>query len=134
MSNPVECFLDTLKPMLNIVDEILNAWNGEGCYQVPGLVLSVAAKLNWNDKQIRSNDPIIRAYLKDHPTWYVTRGAGGGVTRRDEWQKKEAIKVAKEKAKAELKLVLETKLIQPIVTTNVPSGDQVVATDNSNIV
>jgi hypothetical protein len=117
MSDPVESFLNEQKIMLNLVGEILDGWNGDGCYQVPALVLAIANKLNWNSDQARRNDPIIRAYLKDHPIWYVTRGAHGGIMKRSEHEKKEAAKLAKEtakeKAKQEITLALAAKMAPP---------------------
>lgn len=139
MSDPVESFLNEQKPMLKLVDEILDTWSGEGCYQVPALVMSIATKLNWDSDQARRNDPIIRAYLKEHPTWYVTRGAHGGIMRRAEHDKKEALKLAKEaakeKAKQEIRLALATKLSQPTVVVPVPALDSDESEqDNTNIV
>ena len=115
MTDPVEIFLNEQKPMLKMVDEILDAWNGEGCYQVPTLVKTLAVNLNWNSDQARLNDPIIRAYLKNHPTWYVRRGANGGIMKRSEYQEKEAAKVAKEKAKQELKAKVALLTAAPVV-------------------
>lgn len=123
MNDPVESFLNEQKPMLKLVDEILDVWSSDGCYQVPALVLTIANRLNWNSEQARRNDPIIRAYLKTHPTWYVTRGAHGGIMKRSEHEKKEAAKlakeVAKEKAKQEITLALATKMtpVAPIIST-----------------
>jgi hypothetical protein len=106
MSNPVhiQSFLDSLTPTLVVVDEVLNEWNGEGCLQFPILMGKVSAKLNWDDKQVRAKEPIIRDYVRNHPDWYVTRGAHGGIMKASEKQKKEAAKAAKEKAKAELEI------------------------------
>jgi hypothetical protein len=109
MSDSVQTFLDTLRPMLKLVDEVLNAWNGDDRYQVPNLVSELALRLNWDSDQVRRNDPIIRAYLKDHPTWYVTRGAHGGIMKRADWLKKKQAEAEKERAKQEIKAALAAK-------------------------
>lgn len=117
MSNPIEAYLDNLKPILSVVDEILDNWKGDGCFQLPNLIGLVAVKFSWDEIQIRNHDPIIRSYIRQHPVWYVTRGAGGGIMRRSEYQKKEATKLAKEKAKADIKAALAIKLAQQSAST-----------------
>lgn len=114
MNSPlhIQSFLDAKIPMLLIVDEVLNEWSGEGCFQFPVLLGQVQLKMGWNDdeegkKKLRANDPIIREYIRNHPDWYVTRGAGGGIMRSSEKQKKEEAKVAKAKAAAETNAQLD---------------------------
>jgi hypothetical protein len=130
MSNPthIQSFLDSKISMLLAVDEFLSAWNGEGCLQFPNLLGSIQAKLGWDDKQLRANDPIIREYIRNHPDWYVTRGAHGGIMRMSEKQKKEELLAAKIKAKADLNAILDAKVkaeaaakavaIQPVIADN----------------
>lgn len=119
MTDSVDIFLDEQRPMLKMVDEILNAWDGASCYQIPKLVKDLALQFNWDSDQARRNDPIIRAYLKTHPVWYVTRGAHGGIMQRSEYEKKEAAKVAKEKAKLDLQAaVAAAKAAQPVADTS----------------
>lgn len=112
MSNPVhiQSFLDSKVPMLLVVDEVLNEWAGDGCYQFPALLGQIKLKMNWDDKQLRANDPIIREYIRNHPDWYVTRGAHGGIMRSSEKQKKDDAKAAKEKAKAEINAQLDAEV------------------------
>jgi hypothetical protein len=110
MTDPVDIFLDSLKPMLMVVNEILDARTDEGCMQVPSLLLTLAGRLNWSDKQIRANDPLIRAYIKTHQTWDITRGAHGGIVRRASQDKKRAALVAKQKAKAEIEAILNAQV------------------------
>lgn len=117
MSDPVETFLNSQRSVLKLVDELLNDWKSEACYQVPQLLLHMGARLNWNSDDLRRWDPIVRGYLKDHAVWYVTRGAHGGVMKRAEHDKKEADKAAKLRAKEELKATLEAKAAaQPVST------------------
>lgn len=130
MSDPVETFLDSQRPVLTLVDQLLEDWKSEACYQVPQLLLNMGARLNWDSDDLRKWDPIIRGYLKDHAIWYVTRGARGGIMRRAEHDKKEAAKAAKLKAKEELKAQLEAKAAAQavVVSTTIPSD----GSDNSN--
>lgn len=132
MSNPVpqniQSFLNTLTPILEVVDSVLSDWNGEGCLQFPILMTQISAKLSWDDKQMRAKEPIIREYVRTHPDWHVTRGAHGGIMRAAEKQKKEAVKAAKEKAKAELEAEIAKR------TAAAQASNQNVTADNTNTV
>ncbi len=112
MSNPahIQSFLDNQIAMLLAVDEELNAWKGEGCLQFPILMGNITVKLGWDSETQRKKEPIIREYVRNHPDWYVTRGAHGGIMRRSEKEQKDAAKAAKEKAKAELNAALEAEV------------------------
>ena len=137
MSIPVhiQSYLDSKVPMFQVVDEVLNDWNGTGCLQFPILMGTVTAKLGWigkeGDKLARANEPIIRDYVRNHPDWYVTRGAHGGIMRASEKQKKENEKAEKEKAKAELTAALEAEMARKkaeaaaklVVTADVTTPD-----------
>jgi hypothetical protein len=76
----------------------------------------LAVKLNWDEKQVRENDPIVRYYVRNHPDWYVTRGAHGGIMRTTEKQKKEAEKTAKTTVKEQMKAAIEAKAAQAVTT------------------
>jgi|SRR5277367_3181344 len=137
MSNPVhiQSFLDGKVPMLLVVDEVLSDWRGEGCFQFPVLLGQVQLKMGWNDdeegkKQLRSNDPIIREYIRNHPDWYVTRGAHGGIMRRSEKYKKEAVAEAKRKAKEEMNAELDAKVAE----LKAKAAQAVSAASDNNIV
>lgn len=114
MSNPIQIAMDRLTPIFQVVDEVLSEWskdkNDDGCLQFPVLMGMIAVKNNWDEKQVRENDPFIRWYVRNHPEWHVTRGAHGGIMKKEDKQKKEAVKIAKEKAKAEMKAALEAEL------------------------
>jgi hypothetical protein len=132
MTSPLETYLDNLKPILNVVDEILLTPRSETCLQVPNLIGMVAIQLNWNEEQIKNNDPLIRAYVRQHPEWHITRGAHGGIMKRSEYQKKEDAKLAKEKATRELKASILAKytaaskptVVEPIITDDADRLDQ----------
>ncbi len=138
MTNPlhIQSFLDSKVPMLLTVDEVLNEWKGDGCYQFPALLGQIKLKMNWDDKALRANDPIIREYIRNHPDWYVTRGAHGGIMRSTEKQKKEELRLAKEKAKAELNAQLEAEVAAKRAALasaqQAASTDEAASEDNTN--
>lgn len=92
------------------VDEILDAWTGTGCYKLPTLIEQIVERFGWDDKTLRAKDPVIRDFLRNHPKWYITRGAHGGIMRMSEKQKKVNIETAKAKAKAEVNAAIEAEL------------------------
>lgn len=131
MSNPIQIAMDRLTPIFQVVDEVLGEWSkdrsGEGCLQFPVLMGMIAVKVNWDDKQIRENDPFVRWYVRNHPEWHVTRGAHGGIMKKEDKQKKEAVKNAKATAKAEMKAALEAELAAkkaaPIIADSANDSD-----------
>lgn len=94
--------LDELSELFDVTDKALSEWTGEGNLQFPALLLTIAVKLNWSDRQMREADPFVRKYVRSHPDWHVTRGAHGGIMRASEKQKKEAAKAAKDLAKQQM--------------------------------
>lgn len=102
--------LNELGELFDMTDQALTEWTGEGNLQFPALLLTMAAKLNWSDKQMREADPFVRKYVRSHPDWHVTRGAHGGIMRASEKQKKEAAKVAKDLAKKQLQEAIDAKI------------------------
>lgn len=114
MSDPIQIAMDRLTPIFKVVDEVLGEWSkdpkSEGCLQFPVLMGMLAVKTTWTDKQARENDPFIRWYVRNHPEWHVTRGAHGGIMKAEDKQKKEAVKIAKLAAKADMKAALEAEL------------------------
>jgi hypothetical protein len=133
----IQSYLDSKIPMFQVVDEVLNDWTGEGCLQFPTLMGTVTAKLGWigkeGDKIARANEPIIRDYVRNHPDWYVTRGAHGGIMRASEKQKKEEVRLAKEKARAELTAVLEAELARKKAEAQQAIAPAAIVADNTNI-
>lgn len=102
--------LDELSELFDVTDRVLSEWTGDGNLQFPALLLRMAAKMNWSDKQMREVDPFVRKYVRSHPDWYVTRGAHGGIMRASEKQKKEAVKAAKDLVRKQLQNELEAKV------------------------
>lgn len=98
--------------LFDATEEALNEWdasNVKGNLQFPTLLTTLTVRFNWDEKTMRENDPIIRKYCRKHPKWYVTRGAKGGIMRRSEWDEKNAVKVAKDLAKAKMLEAIEAK-------------------------
>ena len=133
----IQSYLDSKVSMFQIVDEVLNDWTGEGCLQFPTLMGTVTAKLGWvgkeGEKIARANEPIIRDYVRNHPDWYVTRGAHGGIMRASEKQKKEEARLAKEKARAELTAALEAELARKKAEAQQVIAPAAIIADNTNI-
>lgn len=121
MNRNIQTQIDELVPIWNATDEVLADWKGDGCLQLPALMGMLAVKLGWTDKQMRENDPFIRRYLRHHEEWHVTRGAGGGVMRRAEKDKKEAEKLAKELARKQVEAAIAAKTAQKLAEAAVPT-------------
>lgn len=107
MSNYAKTASDRLIPIFDTIEKCLNEWTGDGCLQVPNLIGMLAVRLNWDEKQVRENDPIVRWYVRNHNDWYVTRGAHGGIMKLEDKKKKEELKAAKDALKAEMKAQIE---------------------------
>lgn len=123
MSDLIQSLTEQLTTMFKVTDEILGEWQGEGNLQFPNLMGMMAVKMNWNEKQVRENDPIIRFYIRNNPDWHVTRGAHGGIMRATERQKKEQVKLAKEALKQQMKSTIEAKIAAntPTVVVSAPT-------------
>lgn len=109
MNNSIQAVVDDLTKIFQATNDALNEWQGEGNLQFPALVAVIAVKLNWDDKQLREADPIVRYYVRKHPDWYVTRGAHGGIMRISDKQKKEAAVKAKASVKDQMRAAIEAK-------------------------
>ena len=137
MSNPIQNAMDRLMPVFKVVDEALTEWaasqTDDGCLQFPVLMAKIAAKVNWDDKKIRENDPFVRWYVRNHPDWYVTRGAGGGIMKAEDKQKKEQAKLAKITAKAEMKAALEAEVAAKKAAESQTSSDDSDESEDSDI-
>jgi hypothetical protein len=125
MSNAIKDIVDDLQTVFAHVDECLTEWKGDGNLQFPVLIPMVALKANWDEKEVRYYDPIVRFYVRKHPDWHVTRGAHGGIMPATEKQKKDAAKLAKEEAKNQVKAALEAKLAaKPAIDIKSNSDDE----------
>jgi len=119
MSNDIiTSILDDLTAVFEATDDALNDWKGDGNLQFPLLVQMMAVKMNWDEKQMREADPLVRYYVRKHPDWYVTRGAHGGIMKTADKLKKDAAKVAKASIKEQLKAQIDAKVAQSVTTTD----------------
>jgi len=118
MSNTIQSVLDSLNTLFAQTDQVLSEWSGEGNLQFPVLLGMMAVKLNWDEKQVREHDPIVRYYVRNNPDWHVTRGAHGGIMKASDKQKKDTLKSAKEAAKAQMQAALEAKVASAAAASN----------------
>jgi hypothetical protein len=107
------------------VDEVLNDWHGEGNLQFPNLMTMMATKLNWDEKKTRECDPIVRYCVRNHPDWYVTRGAHGGIMRVSDKKSKETSKTTKATLKAQMKAEIEAKVALSVSNDQTTNGDAI---------
>lgn len=109
MSEIINNVLEQLSVIFSSTDDVLREWNGEGNMQFPALLGMLAIKMDWDEKQVREADPLIRFYIRRNSDYHVTRGAHGGIMKSSDKQKKEAIKMAKDLAKKQMQILLEAK-------------------------
>lgn len=121
MSNTtVNLVLDRLSVIFSATEEILSDWSSDTNLQFPTLLSMMASKFNWNEKQLKELDPVIRYYIRNNPNWYVTRGAHGGIMRSSDRQKKQEALLAKEELKKQMKAKIEATAQ---VTSNIESDN-----------
>ncbi len=111
--NDYSAITNKLIVIFNATEDALNEWTGTGNLQFPTLFTMIAVKMNWDDKQMREADPIIRYYVRNNPNWDITRGAKGGIRRMADKLKKEQAKSAKDAAKKQIQDLLAAKLMNP---------------------
>lgn len=107
MNSAISICIDKLNSIFISTEEALSEWTETKNLQFPELMRMLSEKLTLDEKQLREYDPLVRFYVRNHPEWYVTRGAKGGIMRVSERQKKENAKAAKDAVKAALKANIE---------------------------
>jgi hypothetical protein len=110
MSETIDKNLQTLRVLFEQVDEILDGWTKQVNLQVPVLLGMMAVRYNWDEKKVRENDPMVRFHLRNHPDWYVSRGAHGGIMPSSEKQKKDVALLTKASVKKQIQEVVEAKV------------------------
>jgi hypothetical protein len=125
--------LEDLRALYEHVEVVLSEWKGEGNLQFPTLFGMLASKLNWDEKAVRENDPIIRFYIRKHPEWHVTRGAHGGIQRVSDREKKLAAQKAKASHKEDLKAAIAAKVAVSNSSTNTASDSNVSESDDAEV-
>lgn len=114
MSEVIQATLDRLAEIFTVTDEVLSDWTGETNLQFPVLLGMIAVKMNWDEKQVREADPLIRFYIRNNPDWYVTRGAHGGIMRSSDKQKKELAKANKDAIKKQMQAIIDAKVAEAV--------------------
>jgi hypothetical protein len=109
MSETITNNLEKLTAIFQATDQALSEWTGEGNLQFPVLLGMIAVRMKWDEKQVRDADPFVRFHVRNHPDWHVTRGAHGGIMRKSDKDKKEALQLAKQLAKKQMSDALEAK-------------------------
>ena len=124
MSNSTkEKILKDISDLYDATETALSEWSGEGNLQFPVLLGMMAVKQNWDEKQVRRNDPFVREYVRNHPDWHVTRGAHGGIMKSADKQKKDATKLAKDLVKKQMQEAIEAKAAAEAQKTNAGSEE-----------
>lgn len=113
MNKLIQSVTDQLVVIFTAADEVLNSYEGGGNLQFPTLLGILAVKLNWNEKQTREADPLVRYYVRNNPEWHVTRGAHGGIMRAANRQKKLDDQAAKAALKEQMRASIEAKHSEP---------------------
>ena len=109
MNENIKRSVEKFESIANAAEVALNEWTGDGCLQFPALLATMAVKFNWDEQEIRRNDPLVRFYIREHNDWHVTRGAHGGIMRMSDKAKKEQSKTAKNAAKEAARAAVEAK-------------------------
>jgi hypothetical protein len=78
--------------------------------QIPALLATVGLQLKLEPKRLNELDAVIRDYVRNHPVYFISRGANGGVRVRAEQQAKQDAQAAKKAARAAAKDKIEAKV------------------------
>lgn len=93
--------------------EVLPNAECEDNLQFPALLALVGARLKLTPENLKDVDPFIRYYVRSNPTYYVSRGAKGGIQRAEVHQRKLAAAATKEAAKKQVIHQIDDKLAAP---------------------
>ena len=117
MTDNINNAIDGLVSIFTAADEELHSYSFNTNLQFPTLMGLLAVRLNWDEKQVRENDPIVRYFVRTHKEFHITRGAHGGIMRMKDKQQKEAAQAAKNAAKEQIRAAIEARIAQPLVIT-----------------
>lgn len=111
----IQLFTDSLQETFINLEQILSEFDyDKGCYQIPILLMEFQKIMNWDDKEARAMDPIIRQYINKSSKYVITKGAGGGVTLREKKKEKQAQKLAKEQEKVNILNTIDIMLAKKL--------------------
>lgn len=118
MNKTIETIIENLTAVFTATEEALGSWTSEESLKFPTLMGMLAVKLNWDEKQVRENDPLVRHYVRHNVEWTVDRGAKGGLQRVAVKSAKEAAqKATKAAAKKAVKDAVDAKVAATTGTT-----------------
>lgn len=104
----------TINNIFDSVDKVCNASvTATTKLQFPMLLSKVGEELNslnFDAKQIKEAEPLIRFYIHNHDTFCSSRGRSGGVELKDAKTTRDADRAAKDAIKAQLKDVIDAKM------------------------
>jgi hypothetical protein len=80
--------------------------------------------MNWNEKQVKEFDPIVRYYVRNNPEYHVTRGAHGGIMRSSDRQKKIQAQAEKAALKQQMRAKIENQDQDSSEEQDSPEEDQ----------
>lgn len=91
--------------------------------QFPALLALVNLRMKLDTKKLKDVDPFIRYFVRNHPEYHVSRGAKGGIMKKEVLQKKVAAKDAKEAAKKQLVDQIDAKIAKTAAVAIVDNTD-----------
>ena len=114
-SADIQSFMSGTAEILQIAEEELAKWNYDsGCYQIPLLMTALRARLNWDEKQMRRMDPIMRQFISVSSIYICQLGAKGGITLRELQKQKEQVKIARAQAKVEVLAAIDAAVAKKV--------------------
>jgi hypothetical protein len=122
MDQTIDNNIETVRSIWTTTQQFLEEWfedKPEGIkLAIPVLIGMMAVQLGWDEAKSRQVDPFIRYHVRNHPDWYVTLGAGGGIMRASEKHKRDAAKTAKADIKKLMAEAIAAKTAKPLASTD----------------
>lgn len=91
-------------------ESLLKDWDRKENLQFPNLLRYVVSRLNADSKMATKIDLYMRAFVREHADYYVSRGAKGGIMLRSVFNVRENKKAAVEAAKLVIKQQIADKI------------------------
>lgn len=112
--------LEHLRKVFEATQVALDAHSGDQNLQFPILLDKVATEFDWDEKQLREHDGVIRLYVRNHKDWCVSRGAKGGIMRASDKVAKDLAKTSKKKnsISTEIKNIVEAEVAAKIAASS----------------
>lgn len=110
-------------------ESLLKDWDRKENLQFPNLLRYVVSRLNADSKMATKIDLYMRAFVREHSDYYVSRGAKGGIMLRSVFNARENKKAAVEAAKQVIKQQIADKVA---TMTAIPSTVTVVDSESED--